>query len=71
MRQRRPTTADPTQLFDPQLTFGQRVADRVAGFGGSWTFIGLFVLGLVGWMVVQGELNLSWSRKCHGWASGE
>lgn len=29
--------------FDAQMTFGQRVADRVAHFGGSWTFIFLFV----------------------------
>ncbi len=37
--------------FDEQLTFGERMADRVASFGGSWTFIGLFGVFLIGWMI--------------------
>jgi uncharacterized membrane protein len=37
--------------FDEQLTFGERMADRVASFGGSWTFIGLFSVFLIGWMI--------------------
>ena len=53
MLQRRRTTVDPNQTFDAQLTFGQRVADRTAAFGGSWTFIALFLLGLGAWIVVQ------------------
>lgn len=30
---------NPNEIIDEQETFGERVADRVAGFGGSWTFI--------------------------------
>lgn len=37
-------------------TFGERLADRVASFGGSWNFIILFFLIIVGWMV----LNMWW-----------
>ncbi len=37
--------------FDERLTFGQRVADQVAKFGGSWTFIFLFLSLLVVWML--------------------
>ncbi len=37
--------------FDEQLTFGERVADRVAAFGGSWTFISIFLGILVVWML--------------------
>jgi CRP/FNR family cyclic AMP-dependent transcriptional regulator len=33
-----------------KLTFGQRVADRVASFGGSWTFIGAFATMMALWM---------------------
>ena len=44
---------DPNETFDRQLTFGQRVADRVASFGGSWTFIGLFLLFMLVWMIVN------------------
>ena len=32
---------------------GQRAADAVARFGGSWTFIGLFVLVLMVWVGVN------------------
>ena len=39
--------------FDQSLTRGQIVADRVAAFGGSWTFIGLFSLILAGWIIVN------------------
>jgi uncharacterized membrane protein len=43
-------------------TFGQRVADRVASFGGSWTFIILFVTFLLGWIAVNITLlaNKGW-----------
>lgn len=34
-------------------TFGQKVADRVAEFGGSWTFIIAFMLFLVLWISVN------------------
>jgi CRP/FNR family transcriptional regulator, cyclic AMP receptor protein len=36
-----------------RLTFGQRVADRMGAFGGSWTFIGLFGLLLISWIVMN------------------
>jgi uncharacterized membrane protein len=35
------------------LTLGQRVADKVASFGGSWTFIILFFSILVGWIILN------------------
>jgi uncharacterized membrane protein len=44
---------DTTQAFLDERTFGQRVADRVAAFGGSWTFIGLFAAVLVSWVVLN------------------
>ncbi|MBS1533985.1 MAG: DUF1003 domain-containing protein [Bacteroidetes bacterium] len=39
-----------------QLTFGQRVADRVADFGGSWTFIISFCFFILVWIC----LNVYW-----------
>jgi uncharacterized membrane protein/uncharacterized membrane protein YeaQ/YmgE (transglycosylase-associated protein family) len=50
-------TRDPNAEFDQGLTFGQRVADRVATFGGSWTFIGIFLLFMLVWMIINGELG--------------
>jgi CRP/FNR family transcriptional regulator, cyclic AMP receptor protein len=38
---------------EEQLTFGQRIADRVAKFGGSWPFIGLFAAVMFVWMGVN------------------
>jgi len=32
------------------LTRGQRISDKVARFGGSWTFIIIFLVILVGWI---------------------
>jgi uncharacterized membrane protein len=40
------------------LTFGQRVADRVAEFGGSWTFIISFAAFLLAWMCLNLYLAL-------------
>jgi uncharacterized membrane protein/uncharacterized membrane protein YeaQ/YmgE (transglycosylase-associated protein family) len=48
---------DPNQAFDAQSTFGERVADKVAHVGGSWTFIGLFGIVLVAWMALNQELD--------------
>ena len=36
--------------FDDRPTAGQRAADRVASFGGSWTFVGLFAAVMVVWV---------------------
>lgn len=36
-----------------KLTFGERLADRVAQFGGSWTFIMSFGAVLLGWIVLN------------------
>ena len=38
---------NPNAVIEQEATLGERVADRVAGFGGSWTFIITFLLGLV------------------------
>jgi uncharacterized membrane protein len=36
--------------FDAKTTLGQRAADVVAAFGGSWTFIAIFAAILVVWV---------------------
>lgn len=41
---------NPEYLIAEALTFGQRMADRVATFGGSWTFILSFLVVLAIWM---------------------
>ena len=41
---------NPNHEFDEQMTFGQRLADQVAAFGGSWPFIILFGAFLILWI---------------------
>jgi uncharacterized membrane protein len=38
---------------DPPLTLGQRLADKIATFGGSWTFIIVFFSFIMIWMMVN------------------
>jgi uncharacterized membrane protein len=44
---------------DKSYTFGERLADRVASFGGSWTFLILFAAILVGWVVLNSVMLAS------------
>ena len=37
----------PNEILEEEETFGERIADRVASFGGSWTFIIIFLIVLV------------------------
>jgi uncharacterized membrane protein len=45
------TARNVNQEFDRNLTFGERLADKVAAFGGSWGFIVGFCGFLVAWAV--------------------
>jgi len=46
-------SADPDRSNAEARSFGQRAADAVAGFGGSWHFILIFLAVLVAWMMVN------------------
>jgi uncharacterized membrane protein len=39
--------------FEEKRTFGQRLADRLATFGGSWKFIIIFMSALLGWIALN------------------
>lgn len=39
--------------IETELTTGQRIADKVADFGGSWTFIIFFFSFLIIWMAIN------------------
>ncbi len=41
------------EKIDENLTFGQKLADKIASFGGSWTFIISFFVFLFLWIVVN------------------
>ena len=46
-------TQNPQELVSDRITFGERMADHLASFGGSWTFIILFAVVLLGWMALN------------------
>ena len=46
---RRPVSRDINETFAGKQTFGDRLADRVAAFGGSWPFIVAFGVFLAVW----------------------
>ncbi len=50
------------QDYVEQLTFGQRLADKVASFGGSWTFISIFGVVLVIWVILNSFILISYSK---------
>lgn len=44
---------DVSATFEEGRTFGERLADRLAAFGGSWTFILLFMAAIAVWVLVN------------------
>jgi uncharacterized membrane protein/uncharacterized membrane protein YeaQ/YmgE (transglycosylase-associated protein family) len=56
---RQAISKDPSETLS-DLTFGQRVADGVAEFGGSWTFLGLFAAFLLGWILLNTKQGQEW-----------
>ncbi|HEY2497019.1 MAG TPA: DUF1003 domain-containing protein [Candidatus Angelobacter sp.] len=50
---------NPNLEEEERLTFGQRIADKVASFGGSWTFIIIFGVVLAVWVILNSTALLS------------
>src|SRR6516225_1044545 len=44
---------NPNEIIEQEATFGERIADRVAAFGGSWTFIIVFIVVLIAYSSVN------------------
>lgn len=51
--------ADVNQEIARTLTTGERIADKVASFGGSWAFIGMFGVIILVWMAINAGLLLA------------
>jgi len=47
------------EQFERKLTFGERLSDQIASFGGSWRFIILFGVVLVLWIILNAALLLN------------
>ena len=49
-------------LYEPKdetITFGTKISDNMAKFGGSWYFIILFATVVIGWMIINKALGSS------------
>jgi uncharacterized membrane protein len=44
---------NPNEMIEEESTFGERIADAVAGFGGSWTFIITFAVVLISYATLS------------------
>lgn len=54
-----PVAKNASDDFDGELTLGQRLADKVAAFGGSWTFILIFAGVMVAWTTLNTVVLMS------------
>jgi CRP/FNR family cyclic AMP-dependent transcriptional regulator len=50
---------NPNEIIESEMSFGERIADAVAGFGGSWTFILSFLASLA----VYSAVNVALGRR--------
>jgi uncharacterized membrane protein len=51
--ERTPISTNVFQDLSKRSTFGQKMADKVASFGGSWTFISIFMGVMVIWIFLN------------------
>lgn len=58
--ERRLISRDAADIDDQGASFGARLSDRVAAVGGSWGFIILFTVVLLGWMLLNSEVLARW-----------
>jgi len=52
--------------MEQKSTIGQRIADKVASFGGSWTFIIIYLTFLIGWMAFNTFVLIHYGRGENG-----
>ena len=50
---------NPNEIIEAEASFGERVADAVATFGGSWTFIIAFLVMMIIYTIIQVGLGRS------------
>lgn len=51
--ERKHISKNPSKEYEDKSTRGQRAADAVASFGGSWIFIAIFALVMLSWIILN------------------
>jgi uncharacterized membrane protein len=59
LREHEILSSDIASQFEKKLTFGERLSDKIAAFGGSWTFIIFFSAVLLAWIVINSFILLA------------
>ncbi|TAL18155.1 DUF1003 domain-containing protein [bacterium] len=59
LREHETISKNPEVDFESALTFGERLSDRIANFGGSWAFLIAFFLVIAAWIVVNSYLVMA------------
>jgi uncharacterized membrane protein len=62
LAEKTPIARNVAQDISEQQTFGQRLADKVAAFGGSWTFISIFAVVLIVWVLLNSFILIRYSE---------
>jgi uncharacterized membrane protein len=62
LTERKHIARNTAKEFDAQKTQGQRAADAVATFGGSWTFIIIFLVILVIWVGLNSVILVKFNK---------
>lgn len=57
-----PIAIDVDKQEEAKMSFGDRVADKVSEVAGSWAFIIIFILFLVGWVILNTVIFVSGSE---------
>lgn len=50
---------DPEEESPADLTLGQRLADQITNLGGSWTFLSIFVVVILGWLIINSVILIA------------
>jgi len=60
--ERKHISRNTTLDYDETTTSGQRAADTVARFGGSWVFILVFAIVLISWVILNSYILVSYNK---------
>jgi uncharacterized membrane protein len=60
--QRTPISTNVVRDFSEQMTLGQKMADKVASFGGSWIFIFIFACVMVIWVFLNSFILIRYNE---------
>src|SRR5205807_1669 len=59
LRQHEILSSDISKQFERELTFGERLSDRIAEFGGSWRFLITFFGILLVWIAINSVILMT------------